>query len=367
MVRHLFLILFCYSFSFLSAADFTIASYNCGCLGDHYDYLRAAAMQKLMQERYNREPALMSVNEKMQALALKIRFSEDPMEKLAAQNEWDRKGYDIIFKQMTANPTAHTTWAEKVDKMITNYKIRPIMLHDLQVNAMFSEQLLDLAKDTNAIAEQLIKETRNTLLKRQMLYHMQHDIICLQEADYANQLLFPETYNMLFSKNEHSKNGIAWDKSCFELVDTIGDILGRGFAVVLRHKESGKKVLVASGHLTGCDPYVVRKATKKELTDSAKGDHELAAMMELFEKQSVDMMLIGMDGNVTSFHPRMDILKNYGYRLDYENYLEQTCTNPHYVLNTRIDWIAAKTTGENKVKITNIPVLSIGLNTIQTN
>lgn len=69
----------------LSAAEFTISSYNCGSLSGHYDYLRAAAMQKLMQERYIAEPQNMSLNENIQKIALKILFSGDAQEKQAAE------------------------------------------------------------------------------------------------------------------------------------------------------------------------------------------------------------------------------------------------------------------------------------------
>jgi hypothetical protein len=58
--------------SVLTASEFTMSSYNCGGLSEHYDYLRAASMQKLMQERYIAEPENMSLNEKIQKLALKL-------------------------------------------------------------------------------------------------------------------------------------------------------------------------------------------------------------------------------------------------------------------------------------------------------
>ena len=47
--------------------------------------------------------------------------------------------------------------------------------------------------------------------------------------------------------------------------------------------------------------------------------------------------------------------------------MEPTCTNPYQVLNTRIDWIALKSPNAKAVSVTNIPVLSVGLNNIQTN
>lgn len=62
-------------------------------------------------------------------------------------------------------------------------------------------------------------------------------------------------------------------------------------------------------------------------------------------------------------HPRLNIINDAQYRLDHENYLEATCTNPYHVLNTRIDWIVIN----GEASITNIPVLNVSLNSIQTN
>ena len=82
-------------------------------------------------------------------------------------------------------------------------------------------------------------------------------------------------------------------------------------------------------------------------------------------KIAADFKLIGMDSNVTSLHPRLSILKDNEYTLDYNNFLEPTCTNPFQILNTRIDWITLKT--NQKSHITNVPILSVGLNSLQTN
>jgi hypothetical protein len=62
-------------------------------------------MEKLMQERYIAEPENMSLNEKIQTLALKILFSPDSVDKALAQQEWDLKGYQEIFERLTAAPT----------------------------------------------------------------------------------------------------------------------------------------------------------------------------------------------------------------------------------------------------------------------
>ncbi len=364
---YLFIMLFkCF---FIHSDELTISSYNCGGLTEHYDYLRAVCMQKLMQERYTAEPENMSLNEKIQKLALKIQFSPDSIEKEFAQLEWDQKGYQQHFEHLTAAPTdidsPNAIWNKKSNEIISSYQVRPIVIQDQQVNQILDEHLTDLAKIKDGRRSGLLQETRRIMAKRIFEHFLNYDVICLQEADYLESSLFPQKYEVLFTESSHSKNGIAWNKERFELIETLGNILGRAMAVQLRDRESGKTILVASGHFTGCNPYFTAKDAKTGLLDSAKGDHEIQTVIDLFESHIADIKIIGMDSNVTSLHPRLNILKNAGYQLDYENYLEPTCTNPHQVLNTRIDWIAIKS--KNESSITNIPVLSIGLNSIQTN
>lgn len=43
---------------------------------------------------------------------------------------------------------------------------------------------------------------------------------------------------------------------------------------------------------------------RKEKNDSVKGDCEIETMIELFDCEEADFILIGMDSNVTSLHPR---------------------------------------------------------------
>lgn len=359
------------AFSLLSATEFTISSYNCGGLSDHYDYLRAASMQKLMQQRYVEEPQSMAINEKIQRLALKILFAPDSQDKLAAQQEWDQKGYQRLFEYLTAAPTEtnspNAIWHQKVDASITSYKIRPVIIHDEEVNFMLNEHLRDLHKIHESDTSELLTEVRATMAARIFAHHLKQDIICLQEADYLDSSLFPQEYEVLFAETSHSKNGIAWNTKRFELVEALGNILGRAFAVQLRDKESGKIMLIASGHITGCNPYRVERDPLTGISDSAKGDTEMQTVIDLFDSQATDLMIVGMDSNVTSLHPRLNILKNAGYQIDYENFLEPTCTNPYQVLNTRIDWIAIKPGHTMSASITNIPVLSVGLNNLQTN
>jgi hypothetical protein len=365
------LVIYCFFIALhpLSASELTISSYNCGGLSDHYDYLRAASMEKLLQERYRAEPESMALNEKIQKLAVKMLFSSDGIEKVQAQQEWDQRGYQYLFERLTAAPTdkdsPNTIWYNKANAIITPYKVRPVIIHDEEVKKMLHEHLNDVSRTEDTSTTELLQKARRIMATRAFAHHLNYDIICLQEADYLDHSLFPSNYEVLFADTSDSKNGIAWKKERFDLVQSL-DISGRAVAVQLRDKESNTTILVASGHLTGCNPYRVEKDPITGDLDSAKGDTELQTIIDLFDRQEVDVKIIGMDSNVTSLHPRLHILKDGGYQIDSENYLEPTCTNPYQVLNTRIDWIALKSNSD-KATISNIPVLSIGLNSIQTN
>lgn len=105
LIINFFLIISCIISLFLHGKDFTIASYNCGGLSNHYDYLRAVVMQKVMQERYLAEPENMAVCDRIQQLALRILFAPDSESK-AAQKEWKRKNYEKLSAQLTASPMA---------------------------------------------------------------------------------------------------------------------------------------------------------------------------------------------------------------------------------------------------------------------
>lgn len=353
-------ILISFSCSVLSATEFTVCSYNCGGLSDHYDYLRAASMQKVMQDRYNAEPEKMALNERIQQVAIKILFASDVQEKALAQQEWDQKGYQRILEQLT---TSNALWFQKSEEAITSYRVRPVSIFDVEIQQMLNEHFKDLCVDGTDI----VTEARATMAKRIFAHHLKYDIICLQEATYLDATMFPAHYEVLFAEESHSINGIAWNKERFDLVEVIGDILGNAFVVQLRDKESGKTVLVASGHITGCNPYREEKDLTTGVADSAKGDSELQAVIDLFDDRQADFMVIAMDSNVTSVHPRLKLLKEAGYKVDSDNFMEQTCTNPNMMLNTRIDWIGVKSSKGEAAFIRNIPVLGVGLNSIQTN
>lgn len=367
-MSHIKLVTFCFLcfVAVASADEFTIGSYNCGGLSDHYDYLRAANMQKVMQQRYMAEPENMALNDKIQKLALKILFSPHKQEREEAIKFWDQHQYQRHFERLTAPPSElespNTLWNEKVNHTITSYKERPVVLSDEEVKRMLADHLEDLSQGDSERAS--LTEVRALMARRIFEHHLKFDIICLQEADYLDSSLFPEHYRVELVDSSHSKNGIAWNINRFELIETIGDIAGRAFALKLLERATGKTVAIVSGHLTGCNPYRVETDSKTGVVDSAKGDQELQAIIEVLEGCQADYMVIGMDSNVTALHPRLKILKEAGYRLDYENYLEPTCTNPYQVLDTRIDWIAVKS---NEASIVNIPVLGVGLNNLQTN
>lgn len=358
-------------FSAIWGGEFTVSSYNCGGLSDHYDYLRAASMQKVMQERYTAEPEQMALNDKIQKTALRILFSKDGADKAAAQQEWDQKEYGNAITLLTLAPdqtnSPNALWNERINDTITSYQVRPIIIFDDEVNQMIAAHLKDLVKSEGSKLFSNLEEARAIMAERIFAHHLKYDIICLQEADYLDAAMFPEGYEVLLSESRHSKNGIAWNTERFEFIENLGDIMGRGCAVKLKEMEMDKIIVAASGHLTGCNPYRIDINPVTGLNDAAKGDNELREIMEWINDNGADLMVIGMDSNVTSLHPRLNILKEADYQIDCENYLEPTCSNPHLGLDTRLDWIAIKSDKTVNVSIANIPVLGVGLNNLQTN
>lgn len=366
------LIINCFLFLNLSATNFTVGSFNCGSLSNHYDYYRAAAMQKLMQERYNAESETMARLEKIQEVALKILFAKTAAEQELAQQTWDQNGYQQFFENITLPPLVQNSpnypWHTKANEMITTYHVRPIILWDEEVVKMLTDHMRDLNReiDNSEIElEELMSDGWRVMAERIFHHQLKYDIICLQEADFLDASMFPEGYQALFS--DSLADGIAFNTKRFELVDVLGDIVGRGFAAKFRDKESGKTVLIASGHITGCNPFKAVKDPQSDKTDSTKGDNELTTILRLLDETEADIKMIGMDSNVTATHPRLKIVKRFGYQMDSENYLGPTCTNPYQILDTRLDWIAVKSMDDVSVSITNIPVNGVGLNSIQTN
>lgn len=348
----------------LFAADFTISSYNCGALPDHYDYIRTACMQKIMQERYTAEPQMMAQIEKIQQIALQALFGD-------SNSQAELNASQPFITLMTSSPlqsdSPNYKWMQLSNDMVSTYKERPINLRDVEVKQMLETHLQDLVpnQDPNSSLTDLLTTARNIMAARIFQHHLKHDIICLQEADYLESSLFPEHYETAFSNSAHSINAIVWNKNRFDLLERIDNTVSRAFIVKLWDKENQKSILVASAHITGCNPFQTVIDKETNVLDSEKGDNELKEIFTFFENTPADLKIIGMDSNVTGMHPRLKILKEFNYMLDYENFLEPTCTNPYQILNTRLDWIAAKS--QLPIKIVNIPIFSVGLNSIQTN
>lgn len=320
--------------------QFTVSSYNCGGLSDHYDYLRAAVFGKIMQERHTSDPETMALNEKIQKLALQILFPNNSQE--VAQNGDEMDNRQLLIDRIVAQSP---DWRQKLLASITDFQTRPVVIYDSDVSLELSQHMQNL------------NERRASLAKAIFAHQLKFDILCLQEADYLNSSLFPDSYEVRFSTNEKFILGIAWKKERFDLIEMIGEVMGKALIAKLRDKRSDKTVLVASAHLSGCDPYQTDDWTKT-------GDSELTTVMDTLARNSADHTIIGMDSNVTSLHPRLKLLKLGGFHMDSENFVEPTCTNPYKMLNTRIDWIALKV---SSATLTNIPVLNVGLNSPQTN
>ncbi len=326
-----------------STEQFTVCSYNCGALSDHYDYIRAVSLHKVVQQRYDEEPELMDLVQKVEALALKICFTEEPED----LEEWTNSEYEGLIPLIAAEKP-NQKWRELSEA---------IVIHDEEVHTLLLEHVKDLTRsEETTLSNASIDATRRVMAKRIFANELKYDIIALQEADYLDASLFPENYSVRFAGSNHSVNGIAWNHERFELVEEIGNVLGRSYVLLLRQIDTGKTVAVGTGHLRGCNPFL------RVGDDSAQGDGDLLVLIEVLDSVRADMKLIAMDSNVTASHPRMNLLKDAGYMVDYEKYLEPTCTNPYQILNTRIDWIAVKSGS-----ISNIPVMGVGLNCPRTN
>lgn len=370
-MKNLFVHLFicCSAMLSLSAGEFTVATYNCGGLSEHYDYIRAACMQKLMQERYNKEPLEMATVEKIQEVALKMMFAKSKGERLSAKQVWKDKEYDKLLSKLTSPPidakSVNYSWHELSEEMVSSYKVRPIELRDKAVKQQLIDQVQDITRGSGEFS-QLLDQSYRVMAQRAILNHLKYDILCFQEADFITMEMFPDEYEAAFSEAEHSINGVAWNTNRFALVAAIGNIKGRGYAVALKDRANGKTITVASGHLSGCNPFKAVSDPKTREKDSVKGDEELKTIATVMQEFPADFAVIGMDSNVTATHPRLTILRDLAYQIDADNFLEMTCTNPYQILNTRLDWVALKTS-DKKAAITNIPVMGIGLNSIQTN
>lgn len=362
--------------SSLNAGEFTISSFNCGGMPGHYDYIRAVCTQKLIQERYNTEPEQLTQADRAQELALKLLFTKDPIEYQKACEEWEFGNYDEVISKLTSPPyeagSINKIWREKFEEMLTPYNVRPVVVYDEQVNEVIQDHARDLLRKQNisfetenSINEQL-DIARRVMTKRIFKHLLKYDIIALQEADCIDASMLPQDYEIRMSNKNYSLDAVAWNKNKFELVDQSETTTGGGFVVELRDIETDQKIAVASGHIAGCNPFNVELDEHTGKLDSTKGDNELHELIEILDDSDATIKAIAMDSNVTPFHPRLSMLKESGYNLDYLNYLEPTCTSPWQIINTRIDWIAVKSL-DAPFTIHNIPVMGVNLNSPQTN
>lgn len=350
----------------LFAGEIKIASYNCGGLPEHYDYLRAAVMQKVMREREAAEPLEMSLNEKIQQIAAQILFAKGDARASALQ-EWEAEGYASIVEHLMQSPTdptsPHSPWFAQTNAAISSYKTRPVTIFDEEVAENLQAYLNHFSTEIESFQEQLTR-VRQLMAAKTLAEDLPYDILCLQESNYLDSSLFPESFSLQFGQGDHLKTGIAWNKNRFELIEQQDLLNGKAFIVHLLDKESGQTFWVASAHLTGSNPYRVEIDPQTGLPDSTKGDAELQALLAFLDEQEGEAKIIGMDANVTALHPRLKLLRQADYQVDGENAWEATCTNPHFVMHTRIDWITVKA---KQAAITNLPVSNIELNSPETN
>jgi len=341
----------------LYSTEFTVCSYNCGGLPDHYDYIRAACMGTIMHERYRQEAPLMNQFEEAQRTALAILFASSPKERRAAKKKWEEQKCSQFLKELVSDGTTRR-WQEMSSQMVTPYDVRPIVIHDENVQ----KQLLDNSRKVTGYIkgpltlQGMLYVSQKKMAKEIFSRQITHDIICLQETNYIDVDVLPKTYDMRFSND----TAIAWNRDRFELLDSF-DSLERASALLLRDRESQESIFVASAHLSGCNPFFPVES------DSIKGDQELQAVLDTAHGVEASVKVIAMDSNVTATHPRLKLLQQAQYTLDYTNHLEPTCTNPHVLLNTRIDWIAVGQDSLEAPSIANIPIFDIGLNSFRTN
>lgn len=252
---------FCFCFYLLIAnycggIDFTVASYNSGGLPERYDYIRAVCMQQLVQERFDQESENLATLEKLQSLALKMRFSNKE-EQEEAKRIWDEKKYDKVLEKLTSPPgeeeSVNAIWNKKSQEVITPYDVRPIVIRDSKAKETLTAQISDLLRED--IDQQFFYESLDSCLNlmatRIFDQHLHYDIIALQESDYLTEANFPEKYQTYFKEG----NGIAWNKERFHFLDEVDSLKKRSLVIRLLDKTSNKVVAIASAHLSGCNPF----------------------------------------------------------------------------------------------------------------
>ncbi len=326
MIRYLLILIFLP----LTATELTIASYNCGALPNHYDYLRAVCMGSLVEERNKVEPQIFKEANRIEELVLKNLLSKE-------------EGYQFLESLLETAPF----WQTQSLELITPYNKRPI-----KMDPLIQERLE--AHLGAPWSDESVEKTRKEMARHIFAEELSADILCLQEANLIDSSLLPIDYQLV----SDGAIALAFSKSRFQLVEVVNRVAKRSLTLLLEDQSNGNRVIASSLHLTGCNPY-------REGEDSTKGDWELTETLAAMEEIGADLYLIGMDSNVTSLHPRLVIPFQFGYQLDTED-VTPTCTNPHSLLHTRIDWIMVKAP-HNPCKIIGIEMKSIGLNEMYSN
>jgi exonuclease III len=400
-----------------------------GLNGSHYDRAAAACLGKVMslrrgcgseKERSVASRDLETIKE-IQELGLKWLFAPQEVSNQANQT-WMQKRYstDLRWYFKNGRATRNQDAAFLYNRLIGPYRgernafsvndteVREILNHNEgNPEVSFPRPRLELSED--AFCKKQLRNIFSTSLRK--------DIICIQEANWIDHELFVlSEYDSIFTHipsegtgaTSPPKAGIAWNNNRFKFIKVIENVAKRAIAVQLQDKRTGKTLSVASAHISGCHPFYPNQLAGKvakvkdqsfataqlgELTeskeeaqlkgdlvaesesldtveivyDSTKGDNELRDLLEKLHGVNSDMTVIGADLNTTALHPRMSLLKDFGYELDYTNHLYPTSTNPNYCLDTRIDWIAVKKGSIPSVLIENTPMEGVLLNDVTTN
>lgn len=349
--------------------SFTVCSYNCGGYIKHYDYLRTACLQEIMRRRFESEPDLMDLIFKIETLALKKLLSTDPKEKKLAENEWVHNNYEKTIDDI-AGPihsllSPNNFWNKESNRMITPYNQKPTFIYDKDVLEKINKQIQNVTKENRILNfYEALDATRRIMMQQTIQDFLPYDILCLQEVEYIDPSMFPDKYNVLLNKTSHT--GIAWDKSRF--TKATEHHLDKCTVVQLIDNQTNKIIAVASGHIYGCNPFKVEMNSKTNKTDSPKGDRQLRQILNYLNSKTSNIEILGIDSNVTAMHPRLKILKDENFKIDYRKFIGPTCTNPVHLLNTRIDWIALRFSPLHcsSASINNLPV-ELELNNINTN
>jgi len=356
MNKMIFLSLF---YSSLFCESLSIMSYNCGGIEHHYDYQRAACMQKLMRQREKKEPMALAFAAFGETVQLQALF--DPTCPL----KYGDGATSSFYHDPTQPSSFHHQWYKQASTMISHYQDPHVIIYDKEVFHNILNHCQKVMLDHNLpikglTFEEKIGACRSIMAKDFFRRNSSYDIIALQEADdFIQNKSIPKEYEVLAASQTHSINALCFKKERFTLIRKTYIKEGQGIVAHLFDKTTQKTITIASAHLTGCNPYV-------KGPDSEKGDKQLKALISYLEKDDGNIKVIAMDSNVTAVHPRLKIVKDHHFILDYKNYIYPTCTSPYYCVDTRLDWIAVYDNKSCK-RIENRKIEHCRLNAIEEN